>query len=57
LQHCSATLVAVLIGWFWAAEPLNVRVAVTTAIVLEAIILIQRGDRHAELQAEAVQSD
>ena len=48
---------AVLIGWFWAAEPLNVRVAVTTAIVLEAIILIQRGDRHAELQAEAVQSD
>jgi len=57
LQHCSATLVVVLIGWFWAAEPLNVCVAVTTAIVLGAIILIQRGDRHAELQAEAVQSD
>lgn len=67
LQHCSATvvathtfvnpLVAVLIGWFWAAEPLNVRVVVATAIILGAIILIQRGDRHAELQAEAVQSD
>jgi drug/metabolite transporter (DMT)-like permease len=67
LQHCSATLVAthtfvnplvaVLIGWFWAAEPLNARVVVATAIILGAIVLIQRGDRHAELQAEAVQSD
>jgi drug/metabolite transporter (DMT)-like permease len=67
LQHCSATLVAthtfvnplvaVLIGWFWAAEPLNLRVVIATAVILGAIILIQRGDRHAELQAEAVQSD
>jgi|SRR5450631_110983 drug/metabolite transporter (DMT)-like permease len=67
LQHCSATLVAthtfvnplvaVLIGWFWASEPLNIRVLVATAIILGAIVLIQRGDRHAELQAEAVQSD
>jgi drug/metabolite transporter (DMT)-like permease len=67
LQHCSATLVAthtfvnplvaVLIGWFWASEPLNMRVVVATAIILGAIILIQRGDRHAELQAEALQSD
>src|ERR1035437_4593336 len=56
LQHCSATLVAthtfvnplvaVLIGWFWAAEPLNARVVVATAIILGAIVLIQRGDRH-----------
>jgi drug/metabolite transporter (DMT)-like permease len=67
LQHCSATLVAthtfvnplvaVLIGWFWASEPLNLRVVVATVVILGAIILIQRGDRHAELQAEAVQSD
>lgn len=67
LQHCSATLVAthtfvnplvaVLVGWLWAAEPLNVRVLVSTAIILGAIILIQRGDRRAEMQAQALQSD
>lgn len=67
LQHCSATLVAthtfvnplvaVLIGWFWASEPLNMRVVVATTIILGSIILTQRGDRHVELQAEAVQSD
>jgi drug/metabolite transporter (DMT)-like permease len=67
LQHCSATLVAthtfvnplvaVVIGWLWAAEPLNLRVVVATAIILGAIILIQRGDRHTELQGAAVQSD
>jgi drug/metabolite transporter (DMT)-like permease len=67
LQHCSATvvathtfvnpLVAVVIGWFWASEPLNMRVVIATAIILGAIILIQRGDRDRELQAAAVQSD
>jgi drug/metabolite transporter (DMT)-like permease len=67
LQHCSATivathtfvnpLVAVLIGWFWASEPLNMRVVIATAVILGAIILIQRGDRGAVLQAAAVQSD
>jgi drug/metabolite transporter (DMT)-like permease len=67
LQRCSATivathtfvnpLVAVVIGWFWASEPLNMRVVIATAIILGAIILIQRGDREGELQAAAVQSD
>ncbi len=67
LQHCSATLVAthtfvnplvaVLVGWLWASEPLNFRVIAATAVILAAIILIQRGDRHANWQAEAVQSD
>jgi drug/metabolite transporter (DMT)-like permease len=67
LQHCAATLVAthtfvnplvaVLIGWFWASEPLNLRVVIATVVILGAIILIQRGDRRAELQGEAVQSD
>jgi hypothetical protein len=33
------------------------RVVVATAVILGAIILIQRGDRYAELQAEALQSD
>jgi len=67
LQHYSATLVAthtfvnplvaVLVGWLWAGEALNARVAFATAAILAAIVLIQRGDRHAELQAEAAQSD
>jgi drug/metabolite transporter (DMT)-like permease len=67
LQRCSATLVAthtfvnplvaVLIGWLWASEPLSMRVVVATSIILGSIILTQRGDRHAELQAEALQSD
>jgi drug/metabolite transporter (DMT)-like permease len=69
LQHCSPTLVAthsfvnplvaVLAGWLWASEPLTVRIAVATTVILGAIVLIQRGDRHAEMQAEAVvvQSD
>jgi len=67
LQHISPTLVAthtfvnplvaVLVGWFWAAEPLNLRIVMATAVILGAIVLVQRGDRHAEMQAEAVQSD
>jgi len=67
LQHCSPTLVAthtfvnplvaVLVGWLWASEPMSLRIVVATAVILGAIVLIQRGDRHAEMQAEAVQSD
>ena len=67
LQHCSPTLVAshtfvnplvaVLVGWLWAAEPLSMRIVVATTVILGAIALIQRGDRHAEMQAQAVQSD
>ena len=67
LQHCSPTLVAthtfvnplvaVLVGWLWAAEAISLRIVVATAVILGAIVLIQRGDRHAEMQAEAVQSD
>ncbi|MBZ5654919.1 MAG: EamA family transporter [Acidobacteriia bacterium] len=67
LQRCSPTLVAthtfvnplvaVLVGWLWAAEPLSTRIVIATAVILGAIVLVQRGDRHAEMQAEAVQSD
>jgi drug/metabolite transporter (DMT)-like permease len=67
LQHCSPTLVAthtfvnplvaVLVGWLWASEPMSLRIVVATMVILGAIVLIQRGDRHAEMQAEAVQSD
>jgi drug/metabolite transporter (DMT)-like permease len=67
LQHCSPTivathtfvnpLVAVLVGWLWASEAISVRIIVATVVILGAIVLIQRGDQHAEMQAEAVQSD
>jgi drug/metabolite transporter (DMT)-like permease len=67
LQHISPTLVAthtfvnplvaVLVGWLWASEPLSARIVTATAVILGAIVLVQRGDRHAEMQAEAVQSD
>jgi drug/metabolite transporter (DMT)-like permease len=67
LQHCSPTLVAthtfvnplvaVLFGWLWASEPMSLRIVLATAVILGAIVLIQRGDQHAEMQAEAVQSD
>jgi len=67
LQRCSPTLVAthtfvnplvaVLVGWLWASEPMNLRMIVATTVILGAIVLIQRGDRHAEMQAEAVQAD
>lgn len=67
LQHCSPTLVAthtfvnplvaVLVGWLWASEPMNARIVIATVVILGAIVLIQRGDRHAEMQAEAVQAD
>jgi drug/metabolite transporter (DMT)-like permease len=55
LQHCSPALVAthsfvnplvaVLVGWLWAAEPLSMRVVIATAVILGAIVLIRRGDR------------
>jgi drug/metabolite transporter (DMT)-like permease len=67
LQHCSATLVAthsfvnplvaVLAGWLWASEPMSGRIIVATLVILGAIVLIQRGAKHAGMQAEAVHSD
>jgi len=67
LQHCSPTvvathtfvnpLVAVFVGWLWASEPMSLRIILATAVILSAILLIQRGDRHSEMRAEAVQSD
>ena len=58
LQHCSPTvvathtfvnpLVAVLAGWLWASEPMGLRIILATAVILSAILLIRRGDRHNE---------
>ena len=36
---------------------MNVRIIVATLVILGAIVLIQRGAKHAEMQAEAVQSE
>jgi drug/metabolite transporter (DMT)-like permease len=67
LQHIAPTLVAthtfvnpvvaVLLGWLLAGEALTLRLVMATIAILGAIVLIQRGDRHNEIQAEAVQSD
>lgn|SRR5208282_2983175 len=58
LQHCSLTLVAthtyvnpvvaVLLGWLFAAEPLNARLVLACLAILGAIVLIRRGERTAE---------
>jgi drug/metabolite transporter (DMT)-like permease len=67
LQQISATVVAthtfvnpvvaVFVGWLLAAEPISMRLLTATALILVAIFLIQRGDRHNEMQAEAGQGD
>ena len=59
LQRVSPTLVAthsfvnpvvaVLVGWWWASEPLSLRVLLSTVVILGAIALVQQGDRHPEL--------
>jgi hypothetical protein len=36
---------------------MSVRIVVATVVILAAIVLIQRGDRHARDAGEAVQSD
>ncbi len=66
LQHCSPTIVAthtyvnpvvaVLVGWLWASEPMSLRIIVATVVILAAIVLIERGDRHTEMQTEAVEA-
>jgi drug/metabolite transporter (DMT)-like permease len=55
LEHCSPTLVAthtyanpvvaVLLGWWLAGEPVSMRLALSTSAILAAILLIQRGER------------
>jgi drug/metabolite transporter (DMT)-like permease len=55
LQQCPPALVAthtyanpviaVLLGWLIAAEPLTIRVVIASAAILGAIVLIRRGER------------
>jgi drug/metabolite transporter (DMT)-like permease len=41
-------VVAVLLGWFLAHEPLSLRVGLASVAILGAIVLIRRGERGAE---------
>ncbi len=62
LQRCSPTivathtyvnpLVAVLVGWLWASEAMSLRIILATVVILAAIVLVERGDRQGEMQAE-----
>jgi drug/metabolite transporter (DMT)-like permease len=57
LQRCSPALVAthtyanpvvaVLLGWLLASEPLTLRLVLASAVILGAIVLIRRGERSA----------
>ena len=63
LQRCPPTLVAthtyanpivaVLLGWLLASEPLTTRVALASVAILGAIVLIRRGERSTERQRVA----
>jgi drug/metabolite transporter (DMT)-like permease len=47
-------VVAVLLGWFLAHEPLTMRVVLASVAILGAIVLIRRGERTAVKQPKAV---
>lgn len=50
-------VVAVLLGWFLAHEPLSLRVVLASVAILGAIVLIRRGERAVALkQPGAAQS-
>lgn len=64
LQRCPPTLVAthtyanpvvaVLLGWLLAAEPLTSRVLLSSVAILGAIVLIRRGERETEQRKAAL---
>jgi drug/metabolite transporter (DMT)-like permease len=45
-------VVAVLLGWLLAREPLSLRVVLASAAILGAIVLIRRGERVARIRLE-----
>jgi drug/metabolite transporter (DMT)-like permease len=63
LQQCPPALVAthtyanpvvaVLLGWLLASEPLTMRLALASVAILGAIVLIRRGERRLEAKAPA----
>jgi drug/metabolite transporter (DMT)-like permease len=67
LQRCPPTLVAthtyanpvvaVLLGWLFASEPLTMRVVVASIAILGAIVLIRRGESTANVAVAVAKSD
>jgi drug/metabolite transporter (DMT)-like permease len=63
LQRCPPALVAthtyanpvvaVLLGWLFASEPLTMRVALASVAILGAIVLIRKGERAVSPHAES----
>lgn len=63
LQRCPPALVAthtyanpvvaVLLGWLFASEPLTIRVALASVAILGAIVLIRKGERAVSPHAES----
>ncbi len=55
-------LIAILLGWLFASEPLTIRVVMASALILAAIVLVRRGERSAvprtpEIIAVAVETE
>jgi len=38
-------VVAILVGWMWAGEPLGGQLVLATAVIAAAVVLVQRGER------------
>lgn len=67
LSHISATVVsthtyvnpiiAVLLGWALAGEPLNARVVVATVVILGSIVLIRRGTHVVETEEQLAMAE
>ena len=67
LSHISATVVsthtyvnpiiAVLLGWALAGEPLNLRVVIATVVILGSIVLIRRGTHVVEVEEELAMAE
>ena len=67
LQQCPPALVAthtyanpvvaVLLGWLLAGEPLTMRLALASVAILGAIVLIRRGERKASVEQSASRSE
>jgi drug/metabolite transporter (DMT)-like permease len=47
-------LVAMLLGWLFASEPLSIRVVMASAVILAAIVLVRRGERSAVPRAPEI---
>jgi drug/metabolite transporter (DMT)-like permease len=47
-------LVAMLLGWLVASEPITIRIVIASAVILAAIVLVRRGERSAVPRSPAI---